>query len=79
MLSIFLLLSLFGFVQSGIPDNVKEINAKCRDLLSCSIKKHCVQMSYLVKQFDKAEISESMYNDLDKVSRNLYVNCRILQ
>ncbi|CAD5225265.1 unnamed protein product [Bursaphelenchus okinawaensis] len=62
-----LLLFLIPFVPFILADdNVKEINAKCRGLLSCAVKKKCIQMNYLIKQFDQQEISSDMYNALDK-------------
>ncbi|CAD5231479.1 unnamed protein product [Bursaphelenchus xylophilus] len=59
-----LLLCLVQFILA--EDSVKEINAKCRGLLSCSIKKNCVQMNYLIKQFDQREVNAEMYDALDK-------------
>ncbi|KAI6215972.1 hypothetical protein M3Y94_00447800 [Aphelenchoides besseyi] len=44
----------------------RALNAKCRDLLSCTIKKQCVQLPFLIKAFDNATISAQLYNDLDK-------------
>uniref|UniRef100_A0AC34QTR7 Uncharacterized protein n=1 Tax=Panagrolaimus sp. JU765 TaxID=591449 RepID=A0AC34QTR7_9BILA len=42
------------------------LNSKCRDLLTCAIKKQCVQLNFLVKSFQGANISAQLYNDLDK-------------
>ncbi|KAE9549976.1 hypothetical protein FO519_006818 [Halicephalobus sp. NKZ332] len=50
----------------GIVEADSSLNAKCRDLLTCSIQKGCVQLNFLVNSFQGANISAQLYNDLDK-------------
>uniref|UniRef100_A0A914BWD1 Uncharacterized protein n=1 Tax=Acrobeloides nanus TaxID=290746 RepID=A0A914BWD1_9BILA len=47
-------------------DTPHTLNAKCRDLLTCSIKKKCVQLETLMEAFENATISADLYNVLDK-------------
>ncbi|CAJ0588527.1 unnamed protein product [Cylicocyclus nassatus] len=42
------------------------LSKQCRELLSCSIKKGCVNLPWLVEKMQDAEISEEMYNNVDK-------------
>ena len=54
-------------VVLGVAKADSSLNAKCRDLLTCSIRKNCVQLNFLIKSFQGANISARLYNDLDKV------------
>lgn len=53
---------------TALPPEVKEVNVKCRELLSCAVKKHCVQMGALGRAFEGRNVSALMYDELDKVS-----------
>uniref|UniRef100_A0A915D2R4 Secreted protein n=1 Tax=Ditylenchus dipsaci TaxID=166011 RepID=A0A915D2R4_9BILA len=65
---ILLLLSLqhLYLCEAALSEAALALNAKCRDLLSCTIKKGCVQMDSLQTSFDNATISQKLYNDLDR-------------
>lgn len=43
------------------------LNAKCRDLLTCTIRKKCAQIDYLSNSFQGSNITAKLYTDLDKV------------
>lgn len=50
----------------AVPAEVKQLNAQCRQLLSCAVKKHCVHMVSLARAFEGHNVSALMYDALDK-------------
>ncbi|EYC29794.1 hypothetical protein Y032_0005g2267 [Ancylostoma ceylanicum] len=56
---------LFLFVLFLQFSYLRALSAPCRELLSCSIKKGCVNLPWLVSKMQNAEISEQMYNNID--------------
>ncbi|KAK0410997.1 hypothetical protein QR680_005423 [Steinernema hermaphroditum] len=60
-----LMLSILG-VESARPhaETAGALNRKCRDLLTCAIKKNCI--GWLSERFENATITAQLYNDLDQ-------------
>ncbi|VDP34926.1 unnamed protein product [Heligmosomoides polygyrus] len=58
---------LFSFMLVLLPHLffMALANQPCRELLSCSIKKGCVKLPWLVERIGNAKISAEMYNDID--------------
>lgn len=51
-------------------DSASSLNAKCRDLLTCTIQKECAQISLLEEAFEGANITSKLYDALDKVGHS---------
>ncbi|KAI1723869.1 protein dct-5 [Ditylenchus destructor] len=54
------------FGESAPSEAALVLNAKCRDLFGCMIRKNCVQLESLQKTFDNATVTEKLYNELDQ-------------
>ncbi|TKR60267.1 hypothetical protein L596_027542 [Steinernema carpocapsae] len=59
-----LLLAILGASTSA--ETAVSLNRKCRDLLTCAIRRSCVQVEWLAERFQNATISAQLYNDLDQ-------------
>jgi len=65
-LLLFALVGIFSEVLSEKGETANALNAKCRDLFGCAVRKNCVQMKMVEESFDNATITQKLYNDLDR-------------
>ncbi|KAI6190679.1 hypothetical protein M3Y97_00144800 [Aphelenchoides bicaudatus] len=54
------------YQANAVSEQIRLLNTKCRDLLTCSIQKGCVQVDMLRQKFTNQTITKQMYDDLDK-------------
>uniref|UniRef100_A0A914V3B0 Uncharacterized protein n=1 Tax=Plectus sambesii TaxID=2011161 RepID=A0A914V3B0_9BILA len=62
---LFILVTAVLLPTQLVAQDEESVNSKCRELLSCAVKKECIKTQWLGQRFQDAEVSTRLYDDLD--------------